>query len=108
MSLSFKLSFYRKIVYSLVFVLSVQAAFPPNAWGLTSGPTQPELQSFEPIGTSEMVDLFTGDFTYNIPLFEVPGPNGGYPVNLFYNSVTEGEAEASVVGLGWNIGIGAI
>lgn len=83
-------------------------AFPVVAWALTSGPTQPEVQSFEPIGTTEMVDLFSGDFTYNIPLFEVPGPDGGYPVNLFYNSVTSGEAEASMVGLGWNIGIGAI
>ena len=29
-----------------------------------------------------MVDLFTGDFSYNIPLLDV----GGYPVNLFYRS----------------------
>src|SRR5690606_15703530 len=85
-----------------------QAIFPLGAYALTSGPTQPELQSFEPVGTTEMVDLFSGDFTYNIPLFEVPGPDGGYPLNLFYNSVVEGESEASMVGLGWNIGVGAI
>jgi YD repeat-containing protein len=98
----------KKVALSLVFLMIYQMAFPIAAWALTSGPTQPEVQSFEPIGTTEMVDLFSGDFTYNIPLFEVPGPDGGYPVNLFYNSVTSGETEATMVGLGWNIGIGAI
>lgn len=98
----------KKVALSLVFLMIYQMVFPIVAWALTSGPTQPEVQSFEPVGTTEMVDLFSGDFTYNIPLFEVPGPDGGYPVNLFYNSVTSGEAEATMVGLGWNIGIGAI
>ena len=44
---------------------------PSKVWALTGGPSQPEVQSFEPVGTSEMVDLFTGDFTYNIPLIDV-------------------------------------
>src|SRR5690606_25655561 len=91
-----------------VVLMVNQIVFPTVASALTSGPTQPELQSFEPVGTTEMVDLFSGDFTYNIPLFELPGPNGGYPINLFYNSVTNPDAEASMVGLGWNLGIGAI
>ena len=43
---------------------------------LTSANSQPEVNSFEPVGTTDMVDPFTGDFTYNIPLFELPGPNG--------------------------------
>ena len=56
--------------------------FTPTAWALTTGPTTPEVQSFTPYGTSDMVNLFTGDFNYNIPLIELPGPNGGYPFNL--------------------------
>ena len=51
-----------------------------------------------------MVDLFTGDFSYNIPLLDV----GGYPVNLHYQSGITLSQEASWVGLGWNINPGAI
>jgi hypothetical protein len=72
------------------------------------GPTLPEGRSFEPVGTDQMVDPFTGDFTYNIPLFNIPGPDGGYPINLAYHSGVNMEQEASWVGLGWNINVGTI
>jgi hypothetical protein len=62
------------------------------------------MQGFEPASTSEMVDLFTGDFTYNIPLLDV----GGYPVNISYHSGVTMDQEASWVGLGWNINPGTI
>jgi hypothetical protein len=42
------------------------------------GPNQPEMQSFTPAGANNMVDMFSGDFSYNIPLLDV----GGYPVNI--------------------------
>src|SRR5687768_9784602 len=32
------------------------------------GPTQPEMSSFKSVSASNMVDLFSGDFSYNIPL----------------------------------------
>ncbi|CAN0148897.1 unnamed protein product, partial [Chrysoparadoxa australica] len=32
---------------------------------LPGGPDQPESSSFTPIGVSDMVDPFTGSFTYN-------------------------------------------
>ncbi len=98
----------KKIAILLALILFIESLLPVQLYGLTSGPIQPEFSSFEPIGTSEMVDLFTGDFKYNIPLLNVPGENGGYPINLFYNSVTSMEEEASMVGLGWNIGLGSI
>lgn len=72
------------------------------------GPDLPEAKSFEPVGTNQMVDLFTGDFTYNIPLFNIPGPDGGYPINIAYHSGVSMEQEASWVGLGWNINMGTI
>ena len=81
---------------------------PNAAFALTGGPSQPEVESFEPIGTSQMVDLFSGDFNYNIPLLNVPGPNGGYPVNLAYHAGIGMEQEASWVGLGWNINPGVL
>ena len=40
------------------------------AWALTSGPTAPEAMNFEPVDATDMVNLQTGDFTYNIPLLE--------------------------------------
>ncbi|MDF2188423.1 PA14 domain-containing protein [Paraflavitalea sp. CAU 1676] len=70
----------------------------------TTGPTQPEMQSFQSVNASNMVDLFTGDFSYNIPLLDV----GGYPVNLHYSSGITMDQEASWVGLGWNINPGTI
>ncbi|MBL7807379.1 MAG: hypothetical protein JNN28_06185 [Saprospiraceae bacterium] len=78
---------------------------PYSSYALTGGPSQPEVQSFEPIGTSEMVDVSSGSFTYNIPLMEV----GGYPINLAYHSGVGMDDEASCMGgLGWNINVGVI
>lgn len=71
---------------------------------LTGGPTQPEMQSFQSVNTSNMVDLFTGDFSYNIPLMDV----GGYPINLHYQGGITMDQDASWVGLGWNINPGNI
>ena len=85
-----------------------QIFFPTMALALTSGPSQPEVQSFQAANTTDMVNLFTGDFNYNIPLFELPGPNGGYPFNLAYNSGITMDQEASWVGLGWNLNPGAL
>ncbi len=91
-----------------VFVILFQTFSYTVAYALTSGPTQPEVQSFQPAGTTDMVDLFSGDFTYNIPLFELPGPNGGYPFNLSYQAGIGMDQEASWVGLGWSLQPGAI
>jgi hypothetical protein len=88
--------------------LLLQMTAPYAAYALTGGPSQPEVQSFQPAGTSDMVDLFTGDFSYNIPLFELPGPNGGYPFNLSYQSGIGMDQEASWVGLGWSLQPGAV
>jgi hypothetical protein len=68
------------------------------------GPSQPEMSAFKSIGTDDMVNLFTGDFSYNIPLLDV----GGYPVNIFYDGGVSMEQEASWVGLGWNINPGNV
>lgn len=70
----------------------------------TTGPTQPEMSSFQSVNANNLVDLFSGDFSYNIPLLDV----GGYPVNLHYQSGITMDQEASWVGLGWNINPGVI
>jgi len=77
---------------------------PTLAYGLTNGPNQPEFMGFEPANSSEMVDLFTGDFKYNIPLMDVEG----YPLNLAYHAGQNMDAEASWVGLGWSLNPGVL
>ncbi len=83
-----------------VFSFSI---FYPN-YSFAGGPKQPEVQGFTPASVSDMVDPFTGDFTYNIPLIEIEG----YPINLAYNSGVTMDQEASWVGLGWTLHSGAI
>lgn len=92
----------------LLSVFITEIFMPTLTFALTSGPSQPEVHSFEPVTTNQMVDLFSGDFTYNIPLLTVPGPNGGYPINIAYHSGIGMEQEASWVGLGWNLSPGVI
>src|SRR4029078_1671892 len=94
----------KKVAVVLWFVMIIEMISPLTAFALTGGPSQPEVQSFEPVGTSEMVDPFSGDFTYNIPLLKV----GDYPINISYKSGVTMDQEASWVGLGWNINAGVI
>ena len=83
----------------------VKTTTPPILPGESKGgPDQPEVQSFTPIGTSDMVDPFTGDFSYNIPLMDVDG----YPINMAYNAGVTMDQEASWVGLGWNLNPGVV
>lgn len=75
-----------------------------NAKTFIGGPSQPEMGAFKSVGDNNMVDLFSGDFSYNIPLLDV----GGYPVNISYSSGRSTDEEASWVGLGWNVNPGSI
>ncbi len=98
----------KRISVLLAMVFINQIFFPTAMLAVTGGPGQPELESFTPFNSSDMVDPFSGDFTYNIPLLNVPGPNGGYPINIAYSGNLGTEQEAGWVGLGWSINPGAI
>jgi len=100
--------YQRKVAVVLLWIFLVNIGITNVTYALTSGPTQPEVQGFTPYSANDMVDLFSGNFSYNIPLLEIPGPNGGYPVNLSYSSGIAGDDEASWVGLGWNLSVGQI
>ena len=80
----------------MVTEILVQAINPLAVMALTTGPTQPEVEGFQPAGVTDMVDPFTGDFSYNIPLMDL----GGYPLNLSYQSGAGMDDEASWTGLG--------
>ena len=74
----------------------------------TAGATAPEVTKFEPVNTTDMVNLVTGDFAYTIPVLNVPGPDGGYPLTLGYHAGIPHAEDASWVGLGWNLQAGSI
>lgn len=92
------------VAVTTLLALVNQILFPIAAFALTGGPSQPEVRQFEQVATGGMTDLFSGDFRHNIPLLDV----GGYPINLSYNSNITSDQEASWVGLGWNLNVGAI
>ena len=95
-------SYWTKVVAT---ILIFEMVFPPfQSWALTGGPSQPEFSSFTPASVDNMVDLFTGDFSYNIPLMEVDG----YPINISYSSGIGVDDQASMVGLGWTLNAGGI
>src|SRR5688572_6428999 len=96
---------YKKFVAAFLLIVFTAELIVPNvAYALTSGPSQPEMKGFEPIGNSDMVDLFSVVFSYIIPLMDV----GGYPVNLAYQSGASMDDEASWVGYGWGLNVGTI
>ncbi|PAM93697.1 hypothetical protein B4N84_15585 [Flavobacterium sp. IR1] len=100
-----KVSKFKKTVAIYLAIMILLETFQPmQIYALTGGPSQPEFEAFTPIGTSDMVDLASGDFNYNIPIMDV----GGYPLNLAYNSGATMDQEASWVGLGWNLDVGQI
>jgi len=94
----------RKIALFLLLNMLMNLVIPLKGLAITSGPAQPEMQGFQSIGSSDMVDLFTGDFKYNIPLMDV----GGYPLNLSYSGGSGVHDEASWVGNGWTLSPGVI
>jgi YD repeat-containing protein len=98
----------RIIAATLLTVMLTNTLAPTVTYALTSGPTAPEATSFEPVDTTDMVNLQSGDFTYNVPLLEVPGPEGGYPLSLSYHAGIQPDQDASWVGLGWTLNPGAI
>jgi hypothetical protein len=99
----------KTVAVFLLVNITTQVIAPSAAFALTNGPSSPEFSAFEPVATTEMVNLFSGDFTYNLPVLDIPGPDGaGYSMSLSYHSGTSPEEEASWVGYGWTLNPGTI
>ena len=73
-----------------------------------NSPGQSEFSTYAPAGPLDMVDLSTGNFRLNIPVLEVPGPEGSFALPLHYRAGIGLNQEASWVRLGWSLNAGAI
>lgn len=93
---------------NFISALLAALAMAGKALALTGGPVMPEYAQFEQVTADNLVDPSTGNFTYVIPLLELPGPSGGYPLALSYHSGIKHDQEATWVGLGWSLNAGAI
>ena len=99
----------QRILSITMLLLFMNSIIMPSALlASNNGPNAPEAAAFEPIDATDMVNLVTGDFTYVLPLLNVPSPEGGYPLSLSYHAGIAVDQEASWVGLGWNVNPGAI
>lgn len=94
----------KKVAVTLLTIMATELLLPLRALALTSGPSQPEFQGFSPLATTTLVDPFTGDFSYSIPLLDIEG----YPLSLVYRATSNVEEESSWVGYGWNLNIGTL
>ena len=95
----------QKHIAIFFIVLMLTTLISPNtAYALTGGPSAPEFEGFKPLGDNNMVNLFTGDLQYSIPLLDV----GGYPLTLDYSGGIKMNQQATWVGLGWDLNAGAI
>ncbi len=90
-------------------ILSLIAVFSSVCvYALEGGPVQPDYLQFEPADMKDMVSMQTGDFAYSLPLGEIPGPFGSYPLSIAYHAGITPNQEATWVGLGWTLNPGSI
>lgn len=78
------------------------------ALAIMGGPVMPEYVQFEPADAPDVVNLNTGDFSYTLPVGEVPGPYGNFPISMSYHAGIGPGQEATWVGLGWTLNPGSI
>lgn len=99
---------WKRIFVSFILLCFINQTFYLPVYALTAGPVSADYGSFEPIDTTDVVNTLAGDFVYNMPLLEIPGPEGGYPLALSYHANITPEQESGWVGLGWTLNPGAI
>ncbi len=105
MLIKIRKSRWAKIVVAFLIVfMFMPMQFPLSALALSGGPNPPEYSTFQKVSPGNMVDPFTGNVQYSVPLFEI----GGYPINLTYSGDIHPEQNAGWVGLGWSLQAGSI
>lgn len=98
---------FKSIAIATMYCFVLQIVLPLfslNVVYAQSGPGQAEAQGMTLETTSGLVNKFTGDFSYSIPLMDVEG----YPITISYNQNVGMDTEASWVGLGWDLNLGSV
>jgi len=98
---------YHKYIAAFLLLNVLNYLFFPTRL-LASAPTTPEVTGFEPIENVDLVNLTSGDFNYNKLLLNVPSASSGFPLSMSYHAGISPNQEASWVGLGWSMNVGAI
>lgn len=97
-----------RIIAVFFLLIFFPTLLPNNLFASNNGPKSPEAAGFEPVDATDMVNLITGQYSYVLPLLNVPSPEGGYPIAMAYHAGIGMEQESSWTGLGWNVNPGAI
>jgi len=93
----------KSIVCFAYFTFLVQPFFSAGLFA-GNGPLQPEFQGPAVTENAQLVDPFTGDFSYSVDILG----DVGIPITLNYTAGISMEQDASWVGLGWNFNPGSI
>lgn len=97
-----------RIIATFFLLIFFPTLLPNNLFASNNGPKSPEAASFEPVDATDMVNLITGQYSYVLPLLNVPSPEGGYPLAMAYHGGIAMDQQSSWAGLGWNINPGSI
>ncbi len=97
-----------RTIVAFLLITFLANTLPNYAFALTGGPHQIEHAAYEEPGRTDMVNLMTGNFSYSLPLLEVPGPDRSFSLPLAYNAGIKLEQEASWAGLGWTVNPGSV
>jgi hypothetical protein len=90
------------IILACTFLFEI--FFPTISMALTSGSTQPEVWSYQPVDATDNVSLTSGKFNYTIPITSIPE----YPMAIGYSSGSQMDQEGGMFGIGFNGSSGAI
>lgn len=98
--------FSRAFAFTLLFALLTELAYSfPNRTVMTASAGGGAVADV----ADGMVDLYTGDFRYSVPLLSVPGPNGeNVSLSANYGGGIRMNQSASWIGLGWDLNPGEI
>lgn len=98
---------YKAFFLLLVFLFDTFYPLSLSAASRQASPPPQEVPVAE--RALDMVDLYTGDLNYSVPLMMVPGPNGeNVDLTAYYTAGIQVNQSAGMLGLGWTLNTGEI